>query len=191
MVTEDLIRTGAGRTTDDFQVMWRDPADAGLTWLHNPMHLPRPLSPIAGEFWERVYARFMNARTVYVNGFAFISGLNPHPPTAEMLRRGAFDVWIRDFQPMVQATAERIRGADYEAMSLAELGDAIEGILDEAVDAFGYTMRLITGFMGPTFELVQFLTDELGAAGPRLAASMLQGFENGTAAAGVCRGSPR
>ena len=182
MATE-AITTDPGRMTEDFHVTWPDPADAGLTWLYNPMHLPRPLSPIAGEFWERVYTRFMNGRTVFVNGFAFVFGLNPPPPTPDMLRRGAFDVWTRDFQPTVQATAERIRGADYDAIGLAELGNAIEGVLDESVNAFGYTMRVITGFMGPTFELVQFLTDELGPEGPQLAARLLQGFENGTAAA--------
>jgi rifampicin phosphotransferase len=179
------MATEATPTTEDFQVSWQDPADAALTWLHNPMHLPRPLSPTAGQFWERVYASFMNGRTIYVNGFAFISGLNPPPPTPEILQRGAFDVWTKDFQPIIQSTNERIRRGNYETVGLAELANSIEGILDEAVETFGYTMLVITGFMGPTFGLVQFLSEELGPEGPQLAASLLQGFENGTAAAGA------
>ena len=74
---------------------------------------------------------------------------------------------------------------DYESMSLAELGDALDGIIVESIKAFGYTMKAITGFMGPTFGFVEFLQGELGAEGPQLAATLLQGFENGTAAAGA------
>lgn len=55
----------------------------------------------------------------------------------------------------------------------------------EAITAFGYTMKPITGFMGPTFGFVEFLQSELGPDGPQLAATLLQGFENGTAAAGA------
>jgi pyruvate,water dikinase len=46
-------------------------------------------------------------------------------------------------------------------------------------------MKAISGFMGPTFGFVEFLQTELGAEGPQLAATLLQGFENGTAAAGA------
>jgi pyruvate,water dikinase len=53
------------------------------------------------------------------------------------------------------------------------------------VIAFGYTMKPITAFMGPTFGMVQFLADELGPDGPQMGATLLQGFENGTAAAGA------
>jgi hypothetical protein len=70
-------------------------------------------------------------------------------------------------------------------MSLAELGDAIDGIIDQAVHAFGFTMKPISGFMGPTFGFVAFLEGELGPEAPQVAATLLQGFENGTAAAGA------
>lgn len=69
-------------------------------------------------------------------------------------------------------------------MSLAELGEAIGSIVARSVRAFGYTMEAITGFMGPTFGLVEVMERELGADGPRLAAMLLQGSQNGTAAAG-------
>jgi pyruvate,water dikinase len=46
-------------------------------------------------------------------------------------------------------------------------------------------MKPITAFMGPTFGLVEFLLDAIGADGPQMGATLLQGFENGTAAAGA------
>lgn len=87
--------------------------------------------------------------------------------------------------PQVKETCDRLRASDYDGMSLAELGDAVDGIMADAIHAFGYTMKAISGFMGPTFGFVQFLQAELGPDAPQLAATLLQGFENGTAAAGA------
>jgi pyruvate,water dikinase len=171
--------------SEDFSVEWEDPADAGLTWVYDPMHFPKPLTPVNAEVLDRVYTRFMGGRTVYVNGFAFISGLSPRPPTPEIMARGAMDVWTKDFEPAIRAACERIRSGDYAAMSLEELAAAIDGILEEAVEAFGLTMILISGFMGPTLGLVQFLEGELGEEAPHAVGRLLQGFDNGTAAAGA------
>jgi rifampicin phosphotransferase len=173
-------------STKDFSVTWQNPSDANLTWIYDTMHFPAPLCELGGEFLDRMYSKFMAARTVYVNGFAFTAGLTPPPPTAEILARGIFDVWTNDYLPIMQEVCQRLRSGDYDSMSLTELGDAAEGLMAEAVDAFGYTMKAITGFMGPTFGFVAFLQAELGdTEGPQLVAALLQGFENGTAAAGA------
>lgn len=171
--------------TDDFQVEWKNPEDSRLTWLYDPMHFPRPLTPITQEFLDRMYSAYMSARTIYVNGFAFSSGMNPRPPTPEIMQRGALDVWTKDCMPRIQKFSEEVRSADYDDMDLTQLGDSAEKIMADAVDAFGRTMVVITGFMGPTFGFVQFLQDELGPDGAMAAATLLQGFENGTAAAGA------
>jgi len=173
------------RFTDTFQVEWKNPEDSGLTWLYDPMHFPRPLLPLTGEFLDRMYSAYMSARTVYLNGFAFSTPPTPRPPTAEIMQRGALDVWMKDCMPRIQKFAEEVRSADYESMSVTELGDSAEKIMDQAVDAFGLTMVVISGFMGPTFGFVQFLQEELGAEGAMAAATLLQGFDNGTAAAGA------
>ena len=173
------------RFTDTFQVEWKNPEDSGLTWLYDPMHFPRPLLPLTGEFLDRMYSAYMSARTVYLNGFAFSTPPTPRPPTAEIMQRGALDVWMKDCMPRIQKFAEEVRSADYESMSVTELGDSTEKIMDQAVDAFGLTMVVISGFMGPTFGFVQFLQEELGAEGAMAAATLLQGFDNGTAAAGA------
>jgi phosphohistidine swiveling domain-containing protein len=173
------------RFTEDFQVEWKHPDDGRLTWLYDPMHFPRPLLPLTGEFLDRMYSAYMSARTVYINGFAFTTGISPRPPTPEIMKRGVFDVWTKDCMPRVQTFSEELRAADYNRASLTELGDAVEIITARAVEAFGLTMIVISGFMGPTFGLVQFLQSELGADGAMAAATLLQGFENGSAAAGA------
>lgn len=171
--------------TDQFEVTWTDPADAGVTWLYDPMHFPRPLTPLAAELLRRIYEEFMSARTVFVNGYAFSTPPTPRPPTPAMLERGILDVWTNDFQPRIEANARAVRGADYERMELPALGDAVRQAVADSVRAFGYSMEAIAGFMGPTFGLVAFLQEAISGEAPQLAASLLQGEENGTAAAGL------
>ena len=169
----------------EFSIKWGDPADEQLTWLFDPMHLPTPMCQLISDFWDRMFSRYMGSRTVYINRYAYSTPAMPRPPSPEMLARGVADVWTNDFLPRIKETCDGLRGRDYDSMSLTALGDAVEGIIEEAVIAFGYTMKPIAAFMGPTFGFVEFLQSELGPDGPQLAATLLQGFENGTAAAGA------
>ena len=171
--------------TKDFGVTWADPADAQLPWLFDPMHLPAPVCQLLGDFWERMVSKYLGARMAYVNGYAYSTPPTPMPPSPEILARGVFDVWTNDYLPRVTDICGRLRAGNYDAMSLTELGDAIDRIMADAVSGFGYTMKPIAAFMGPTFGFVEFLQTELGPDGPQLAATLLQGFENGTAAAGA------
>jgi pyruvate,water dikinase len=175
--------------TADFTVTWADPADAGLTWLNDRMHTPDPVTPLAAEFWNRMYNRYMGSRVVLVNGYAYATRPTPRPPSPAILERGILDVWTNDFLPEIKSFCDNVRARDYNSMTLQQLADAIDGILDDGVHAFGFTMKAITGFMGPTFGFVGFLQSELGAEAPQLAATMLQGFENGSAAAGAGLGA--
>src|SRR3990172_10481268 len=134
------------------------------------MHCPKPLAPLNAEFWDQMYTDFMSARTVFVNGYAFTTGLQPPPPTPEIQARGVADVWTNDYLPRIQAACHRLRTTDYDRMSLAPLGGVASEAMSESVAAFGYTMKPITGFMGPTFELVGFVEKELGPEGPQIAA---------------------
>jgi phosphohistidine swiveling domain-containing protein len=169
----------------EFKVEWKDPQDARLPWMYDPVHFPAQLLPLGGEFLEKMYARFMSARVMLVNGFAFHTLPTPRPPSPEILERGALDIWTNDYQPQVRAFCERIRSADYDSMSLAELGAKMPALMDEMVDTFGLTMKVITGFMGPTFGFVHLLQEHLGPEGAQVAATLLQGYENGSSAAGA------
>ena len=139
--------------SEDFSVIWKDPEDEKLTWVYDPMHFPRPLAPLAAEFLDRLYTEYMSARTVYVNGFAFTTGLNPPPPTPAILERGIGDVWANDFLPQMKAQVRTMQAGDYDNMSLGDIGDLAEKLMTDTVRGFGFSMLAITGFMGPTFEL--------------------------------------
>ncbi len=168
-----------------FSVDWEDPKDAEDTWMYDAMHFPRPAVPLALDLLRELHIRSLNARTVFVNNYMFMTMPMRPPPTEEILKRGVLDVWQKDFQREVQKQYDKMRTTDFDAMGLAELGDAAAGIIDDSAEAFTYTMKPITGFMGPTFGLVGFLQGEFGPEGAQMGASLLQGFENGTAAAGA------
>ncbi len=127
----------------------------------------------------------MSARTVYVNRYAFTTGLSPRPPTPTILERGIGDVWANDFLPEMQAQVHAVQAGDYDRMSLEDLGELTGKLMTDTVHGFGFSMLAITGFMGPTFGLVHFLQEELGPEAPQLAATLLQGFANETGAAGA------
>ncbi len=171
--------------TTDFNVTWEDPSDGNLTWLFDAMHQPDPMCQLAAEFQDRMFSKYMSARSICVNGYGYSTQPIPPPPSPEILARGVADVWTNDYLPQIQQACDRVRGADYENASLEAFADRIDGIMLDALHAFGFTMKPISGFMGPTFGFVEFLQSELGPEGPQLVATMLQGFENGTAAAGA------
>lgn len=161
--------------TSEFTVSWHDPADAEHTWFYDRMHAPEPMMPAATEFWDRMYQRYMGCRVVAVNGYAFSTQPTPPPPTPEILERGVMDVWTNDYLPEIKSYCDRLRAEDYDGMALAQLGDAMDVIMSDAAHAFGFTMKPISGFMGPTFGFVGFLESELGLEAPQFAATMLQG----------------
>ncbi len=170
-------------TEKDFSLTWDDPKDAEDTWMYDAMHFPRPAVPLALDLLRELHIRSLSARTVFVNNYMLMT--MPPPPTEAIIKRGVLDVWQKDFQPEVQKQYDKMRTTDFDAMGLEELGDAAAGIIDDSAEAFTFTMKPISGFMGPTFGLVGFLQGEFGPEGAQMAASLLQGFENGTAAAGA------
>ncbi len=170
--------------TDDFEIVWKDPADAAITWKRDPMHFPRPAPPLTLAALARLTEDVFGSKCVGVNGFLYDINAAPPPPTPDIIERGVFTVWEEDYVPRIKEACRRIRGTNYEAMSAVELADSLDSLIQDTVDTFRYTMTPVFAFMGPTFALVDFAERELGADGSQLLATLLQGAENSTAAAG-------
>jgi len=171
--------------SEDFSVVWKDPADGQLTWNWDQMHFPRPVPPLTAEVLQRwLHEVFMGTRSIFVNGYMYTFEMTLPGPTPEVLERGPFEVFEKEYIPLVREACKRLRTADYESMTPLELADSLDRIITDANDAFRYTMVVVFAFMGPTFELVDFCEKELGADGGQLLATLLQGFQNESAAAG-------
>jgi len=170
---------------EDFRVVWKDPADAGRHWAFDALHFPRPVATFVQDILSPYLNESMYCTATAVNGYVFVREWTPPPPPPEVQARGPRVVFEQEYVPSIRAVCQRIRSRDYDAMSAGELADCLEDILREWVKAFQLTMLVISGVLGPTLELLAFCEREIGKEGPRLVASLLQGYQNETAAAGA------
>ena len=136
--------------TEDFQVVWKDPADAELHWSWDKLHSPRPSPPLAIDLSEGVFAAIFSARYIALNGYAYSNGWTVPGPTPEVLERGAFEVWENEYIPRIRDFCSRLRTEDYDRMSAVQLADSLDGIIDGARDSFRYTFVVVMGFFLPT-----------------------------------------
>ncbi|MGI8927241.1 MAG: PEP-utilizing enzyme [Tepidiformaceae bacterium] len=173
------------RATDDFHVAWDDPADAQLTWTVDQMHYPGPMPPLCGYLMAELDGRIMGTRTRLVNGYPYQQAMGIPDPPPEVAERGLAAVWNGDYVPRLRAFHDGMRAANFNSMTAPELAAALDGLVADAVEAFRLTMLVVLPFMMPTMELVVFAEAELGADGPLLVGTLLQGFANETASAGL------
>jgi pyruvate,water dikinase len=170
--------------SEDFQVVWKDPADAQLHWNWDKMHWPRPAPPLAVDVFRVLAAEVFSARTAAVNGYVYMQGFTIPPPPPEVWARGVLDVWENEYMPLIRSACESCRTADYDSMSAIQLADSLQDLMTQASDAMRYTMIVAMAFGFPTNQLADFCEAELGPEGAQLVATMLQGFDNASAEAG-------
>jgi phosphohistidine swiveling domain-containing protein len=170
--------------TDDFTITWPDPAMAKSSWSTDRMHHPGPITPLAqhviGGFLERV----MGSNTIFANGYQYSFGIHLPDPTPEVTA-GGLDVWRDDYSPRIRVFCERVRNTDFDAMTAPELAATLDPLADEALECLRLTMVVVSSFMQPTFDMLEFLEGELGADGPMLSGALIQGSQNASAAPGV------
>ena len=169
--------------TDTFEISWPDPEMAQAPWVGDRMHFPGPTAPLAQRFVGNFMEQILSAPTIFANGYEFSLPPTIPDPSPEVVA-GGLDVWHDEYAPRIRAFCERIRATDFDAMSIEELAGALDGLAADALDHARLTMVVIKRFMEPTFALLEFLERELGADGPILSGTLLQGFQNATTASG-------
>ncbi len=170
--------------TEDFSVIWKDPADARLHWNWDKMHSPRPLPPLAVDVLTALNESVFGARTIVLNGYPYSSGFTIPPPPPEVFERGVLEVWEKEYVPRIREACHRCRTTDYDSMSAPQLADSLDQIIADATELFRYTMIVAMAFGLPTNQLADFCEQELGPDGAQLAAALLQGFDNLSSGAG-------
>lgn len=169
---------------DDFEVTWREPADAENTWLLDSVHWPLAQPRLSQEILGIFVGIGIEWDVVWVNGYMYVRRLGPPPPRPEVLERGPSDVWFKDYQALVCTMSDEIRDGDYEVMTSEELAAAIPELAAKAGEALLYTTVVVSEmWMGPN-ALIDFCERELGEDGASLAASMMQGSTNESSVAG-------
>ena len=169
--------------TEEFVIAWPNPGMAESTWIGDRMHFPGPTV----QFAQRLIGAFMedvlSGPTVFANGFQFSTIPTIPDPPPEVVA-GGLAVWHDKYAPRIQESCARVRATDFDAMSEQELAEALGPLFDEALEALRLTLVVVKQFMEPTFALLEFLEEKLGADGPVLGGTILQGFENATSDAG-------
>jgi pyruvate,water dikinase len=174
---------------EQFRVTWNDPRDADAIWAIDRNHFSHPVPPLAEELYRRIITASWETPSVFVNGYAYLRDFKPPPTPPEVTDRGAPAVWLENYLPKVRQLCTAIRIRDYESMTAAEVVALLPQIFDESAEAFRYPTVVASAFMGPGLMLADFCERELGADGPLLVATLLQGFSNESVAAGESLGT--
>lgn len=169
--------------TENFVVTWPDPGMSAAPWVGDRMHFPGPLPQLTQKFVGDFMERVLSAPTLFANGyqFSFPPTIPESPPEVVAGGTKVWDAYARQ----IRAFCERVRAMDFESMSTSQATDALERTGAEGIDAIRLTMIVINALMGPTYELLDFLERELGADGPLLSGTLLQGTRNESAASGT------
>ncbi len=176
------------RATDRFEVTWDDPEDADRSWVHDPMHAPRPLVPMAQPIYSRCMWRAFNMPSVVVNGYFFMVRADqrwPEPGATEAEGRTAAELWTQVYEPRVRAGIDAIQRRDYGSMPMERLADAIDDLFEKAAQTIRDTMVVMMSLVAETELLFDYCTAHFGGDGEALAVAMIQGLENETATAGA------
>ncbi len=173
------------RFDESFGVTWTDPEDAKSVWAIDRIHFASPLTPLGEDFYEVVVGVSWGTRTAFANGYLFMKDFAPPPTPDEVKEMGAKRIWEEKYLPIVRQLCADVRSPDYNGMSAAEIVDALPGVFQQVADAFRYPTVIASTFMMPALLMADFCNRELGEDGPVLAATLLQGFANETAAAGA------
>jgi pyruvate,water dikinase len=153
-------------------------------WVGDRMHFPGPTVQLAQHMVGAFQEQILSAPTLFANGYEFsLPPTIPDPPPDVVA--GGLAVWHNDYAPRIRAFCERVREADFDGMTAPEAAAAMDRLAGEAIEALRLTMVVVKKFMEPTFVLLQFLESELGADGPILSGTLLQGSKNATAASGA------
>ncbi|HEX5369800.1 MAG TPA: hypothetical protein VFY10_10345, partial [Dehalococcoidia bacterium] len=170
---------------DRFEVAWRDSKDAASIWAIDRIHFAQPLPPLSQDFFETLVGISWETRSAFANGYLFMQDFKPPPTPDEVKQRGAFEIWNETYLPLVKQICREVRSLDYDAMTAAELAALLPDVFRRVSQAFRYPTVIASEFMAPALALTLFCEDVLGDDGPVLAATLLQGFANESAAAGA------
>ncbi len=175
----------------DFPVTWDNPADANLTWLFSPDHMPQAYSPLGFELTLSPFLQGFGwgMRPIQQNYYVYFvtepqnaTGQRQGKPDAAYLREAA-RVWNEEAFPEVLRYIELYRTPDFDALSDEELVREIERLREVRFRSGQlHSLAITPHWAGMTLliETYKELTggDELGAL------RLVQGYRNKSVEAG-------
>jgi pyruvate,water dikinase len=161
------------------------PELAASSWLRDAVHCPGPLPATVADVVTEWFSLVMGRPVVVVNGYLYM-GMGPGSASAsfeQAPQSDPADAWYDFYVPRVEAVTRWIERRDWDALSLAEIVDALPDVFAAVASAFASTMAPLMALGGQLGQLIAFCDRYLGDGEPQ-AAMLLRGHENATSAIG-------
>jgi len=170
--------------TPEFEITWETPEEAEHVWAIDRNHFAHPLPPLAQELVRSLAGKTWERQVAFVNGYLYFKDYGPPPTPPEVIERGGLTMW-HEYLPVIRASCDALRTGAHPGQSAAELAAALPSRFDEAATIFRLSTVVAGAILRPGLELASFCYDELGDEGAMLAGTVLQGFTNESANAGL------
>src|SRR5215210_1880360 len=193
----------------DFPVVWENPDDEQLFWMHDAMHFPDPLTMLDDDVLIRTLERhgFTRAAEFYeipirahprrINTYHYVAmvPLTASPEEMEAIGKRSqekvetvmyqlSDLWREEFLPETKQYLEYWDGFDLHGASMPELLSHLDETTNRLVRLWEIHFRVVIpmGLAPSMFE--EFYGDLFGTEDPFEAYRLLQGFNNKTVESG-------
>jgi phosphohistidine swiveling domain-containing protein len=177
-------------------------------WTWDQVHFPHPVTPLTATFEAPCFSEGasrgfqavaipLNYQTLPINGYLYISfellkEATEFPPPwwpdveAEFMRRlpTLTQTWENEYLPEVQAANQRLRDADYAAMSTSDLIGFIDETQRIRKRMWDVHMQAVIPVMGAASRFAEVYEQLLGKPQGNEPYLLLQGFENKSVEAG-------
>ncbi|MEA2523833.1 MAG: rifampicin phosphotransferase [Thermomicrobiales bacterium] len=193
-----------------FPLTWQDPTEAEVTWLRDPMHFPRPLSPLFRSVWGPAFefgfstaARelsmpVLGVRVRFHNGYEYEHHDIAEPASEDEAREmGArteaamreaigrqMDRWQGEFLPRLLKTRDRLRTVDVAQASPTQVVALIDEVDEIAREDWLIHFRIAFPMM-LAMELYDEFYAELFGSDAANAHALLVGQSSKSVAAGI------
>ena len=187
--------------TTAFPIVWRDPADADLTWFRDAMHFPAPMTPLTAAFLREclepgiaaacstLVSPLRTLRHTAFNGWVYnspVPAVAPEEMGARMeqhmpvmgdhmdnLRRR----WDTEYLPAVQRLTEEIDGLDF-AGDAGTVMTAFERLVEIEIDIWRMHFLVVFPKLGAGERFSAIYTQATGTAEEMEPYRCLQGVPN-------------
>ena len=181
---------------DDFPLAWSDPADIERTWVHDEMHTPFCLAPLAWDYGDLIGRGFayrydrlelpIEMRAQVFNGYFYMSW---HPLVADDERDALSDQYLSSRQkhtafavdyweravPELRELYSWIADVPVDELPTHQLAEAWEGAWERAQRAWSIHFYAITGPYQVMDDLADLYESVVDKAPPGEAMRLIQG----------------
>ena len=190
-------------TPPDFPITWSEPEDEQLFWFQDNMPFPVPQTPLNATLFQEAFEVGASAaigrlsmpisglRTTVQHGYLYLGPVPVHADPQTMEQRFAemqrltmelaptmLQQWRENYEPQVEAAADRILSFDYEGSSTENVAAFVHSFKPMLTEVWDIHMQVNIPAMNAVFGFEEFLGHAAGEDAVQQSRQLLQGFPN-------------